>query len=134
MFSFIIPYLLSVPILVAFDLLWLGVVMKDFYRSQIGHLLSPSIGWGAAVVFYLIFTAGLFYFAVAPAAAKQSLTAALMAGALFGFFAYATYDLTNMATLLRWPLAVTVVDILWGTVLGGVLASAGYVLFTFFNK
>jgi uncharacterized membrane protein len=131
--NFLLPFFLTVPILVTLDLLWLGVLMKDFYRSQLGHLLSPSIGWGAAVAFYLIFTLGMYVFAIAPAADK-GWQQALILGVLFGFFAYATYDLTNMATLKNWPLLITTVDILWGTVLGGMLGTAGYFLVIFFSK
>lgn len=134
MTSFIVPYLLSLPVLVAFDLTWLGVVMKDFYRARIGHLLSGAVGWGAAVGFYLIFVAGLFFFVVYPAVEKNSWHVALLYGALYGFVTYATYDLTNMATLKNWPLSLTIVDILWGSVLGGVLGTVGYLLYAFFNK
>ena len=132
--QFIFPFIASIVTLVALDLAWLGIIMKDFYRSSIGHLFAPTIGWGAAVAFYIIFTLGLFYFVVSPAVAKQSLYAALLAGALYGFFTYATYDLTNMATLLRWPLSLTIVDMLWGSFLGSVLGSIGYTVFQFFNK
>ena len=132
--AFILPYLLSLPILIALDLSWLGVVMKDFYRVRLGHLLSPTIGWGAAGVFYLLFTLGLYLFAVLPAAQKDSWHTGLLFGALYGFFTYATYDLTNMATLKAWPLSITLVDMAWGTLLGGILGTAGYFLYAFFSR
>lgn len=110
-------YLLTVPVFFAIDLLWLGVVARGFYRDNLSHLLGPSVNWPAALVFYLLFIAGILYFATLPALAEGSLRRALVNGALFGFFTYMTYDLTNLATLPGWPLKVVLIDILWGTVL-----------------
>jgi uncharacterized membrane protein len=101
-------------------MLWLGVVAKNFYKNQIGFLMTPNINWLAAIIFYLIFIAGLILFVVSPALAKSSLQHALVFGALFGFITYATYDLTNLATLKDWPLTVTIVDMIWGSVFGNV--------------
>ncbi len=123
--TFLGLYLISVPIFLLVDLLWLGVIAKSFYRTQLGHLMG-EINWPAATIFYLIFLVGLTFFATWPAVEAQSLTRALFLGALFGFFTYATYDLTNLATLRDWPLAVVVVDMLWGTILGGVVAGVTY--------
>lgn len=123
--TFLTLYLISVPLFFLIDMLWLGVIAKTFYRERLGHLMG-DINWVAAILFYLIFLVGLTVFAMYPAAVKQSLTTAVMLGALFGFFTYATYDLTNLATLRDWPLAVTIVDMVWGTVLGAVV-SAGTV-------
>jgi len=122
-------YVISVPVFFFIDMLWLGVIAKDFYRTKLGHLMG-DINWTAAIIFYLVFLLGLTYFAMYPAVVKGSLTAALTLGALFGFFTYATYDLTNLATLRDWPLSVVMVDILWGTVLGMVVASGTYYLYT----
>ncbi len=119
-------YLLTVPVFFAFDLLWLGVVAKKFYQTNLTHLLSPNVNWPAAVVFYLIYIAGIILFAVKPGLDAQFAGKALLWGALFGFFTYATYDLTNLATLRDWPLKVVVVDIIWGTLLGALVASASY--------
>ena len=127
--QFLVLYLVSVPVFMLIDLLWLGVIAKSFYRDRLGHLMG-DINWLAAVLFYLIFLVGLTYFATAPAAAKGSVVTALTLGALFGFFTYATYDLTNLATLKDWPLAVVVVDILWGTMLGGSVAAATVYLYS----
>ncbi|NBV77255.1 DUF2177 family protein [bacterium] len=110
----------------AIDMVWLGVVAKDFYRAQIGHLMTTQINWVAAIIFYLIFLMGLLYFAVYPAIQENSLVKAVMLGALFGFFTYATYDLTNYATLRDWPLLVTVVDMAWGTALGATVAGISF--------
>jgi uncharacterized membrane protein len=112
-------YLITVPIFFVIDLLWLGVIAKDFYQRKLGYLMRPQVNWTAAILFYLIFIAGIVLFAVKPALEQGSPMRALVLGALFGFFAYATYDLTNLATVKDWPLAVTIVDLVWGTVLCG---------------
>ena len=127
MMHYVLLYVLTIPIFVLFDLLWLGVIAKDFYQSRLGELLGPVV-WPAAVVFYFVFVAGLLFFAVLPALEVPSLSKALVLGALFGLVTYATYDLTNHATLRDWPLMVTVVDILWGTVLGATVATLSYLL------
>lgn len=116
--SYILPYLVSVPLFLVIDLLWLGVVAKDFYRSQIGPLLLEQFNWSAAFSFYALFLAGLTLFVIAPALKSGTWTTALLWGALFGFFTYATYDLTNLATLKGWTLTLSLVDMAWGTVLG----------------
>ena len=97
------------------DAVWLGLVAPKFYKAQIGHLMAEKPNFIAALVFYLIFIAGLVYFVLIPAIDQESFVKALVAGMLFGFMTYATYDLTNLATLKDWPLKVTVIDLLWGT-------------------
>lgn len=114
-----------IPFLIA-DLLWLGVVARKFYKSELGALMADPIDLKVAMAFYLLFPAGIVIFAVAPALAAGSAGQALLMGALFGFFCYATYDLTNLATLKNWPLKLSLVDMLWGTVLTGTSALAGY--------
>lgn len=121
-------YLLTVPVFFAVDLLWLGVLARDFYRSHLGHLLSPTVNWPAAIVFYLLFIAGILYFAVLPALAEGSLGRAVLNGLLFGFFTYMTYELTNLATLPSWPLKVVLVDIAWGMALSATVAAASYAI------
>lgn len=119
-------YLLTVPVFFVIDLAWLGVVARDFYRDNLAHLLSATVNWPAAIVFYLIFIAGILYFAVVPALAEGSVWRAVINGALFGFFTYMTYDLTNLATLPNWPIKVVVVDILWGTALCASVATSAF--------
>jgi uncharacterized membrane protein len=109
------------------DMIWLGLVAHKFYQSQLGHLLGP-VHWPAAIIFYLIYILGILIFAVIPGLEAGSWQKALVLGALFGFFCYATYDLTNLATLRDWPLAVALVDMLWGAVLTGSVASVSYYL------
>lgn len=121
-------YLLTIPVFFAIDLLWLGIIAKDLYQKNLAHLLSPTVNWPAAFCFYFIYIAGILLFAVRPALTDQSLVKAAVWGALFGFFTYATYDLTNLATLKDWPVKVVVVDIVWGTLLCTLVASASYLL------
>tara|TARA_B100000745_G_scaffold300509_1_gene254833 strand:- start:5240 stop:5647 length:408 start_codon:yes stop_codon:yes gene_type:complete len=120
-------YLLTVPVFFIIDLIWLGVLAKDFYQKQIGFLLGP-VNWVAALVFYLFFIVGILVFAVLPALDSGSLIKALALGVFFGFITYATYDLTNLATLKDWPFTIAVVDIIWGSVLSGSVATISYLI------
>ena len=119
-------YLLTVPIFFIIDLIWLGYVAKKFYRENLGFILSPDVNWPAAICFYLIYIAGILIFGVLPALEKDSLARAIVWGGLFGFFTYATYDLTNMALIKGWPFKIVVVDIAWGVFLCAVVAAASF--------
>ena len=119
-------YFLTVPIFFIIDLLWLGVIAKGFYQQNLKYILIPKVNWTAAILFYLMYIAGILIFAVIPGLAKDSLRHAAVWGALFGFFTYATYDLTNLALLKDWPLNIVIVDILWGIVLCSAVASQSY--------
>ena len=121
---FVKLYFIALPIFFAMDMIWLGVVAKNFYSRQIGFLMTSNVNWLAAVLFYLLFIAGLVVFVIAPAVEKGSWVQALRFGALFGLITYATYDLTNLATLKDWPLALTVVDLTWGAVLAASVSVA----------
>jgi uncharacterized membrane protein len=110
------------------DLLWLGVIGKKFYQAQIGHLMKATPNWPAALVFYALFLVGVLIFCVLPAVEKQSLMHAVIYGALFGFFTYMTYELTNLAVLKNWPFWIVPVDILWGVVLTTVVSVAGFLI------
>ena len=121
-------YLLTLPVFFGIDMLWIGVLAKDFYRNNLGHLFRENINWAAALIFYFLYIIGILIFATLPAMEKQSLGRAVLLGALFGFFAYATYDLTNFATLKDWPLKVAVVDMIWGMVLTASVAAASYLI------
>ena len=122
----VLVYLITVPIFFAIDMIWLGVLAKDFYQRHLGYLMRPQVNWAAAIIFYLLFIVGIVIFAVKPALEARSPIQALVYGALFGFFTYATYDLTNLATIRDWPLIVTIVDLIWGTVLCGTVAWVSY--------
>ena len=121
---FVKLYFIALPIFFAMDMIWLGVAAKNFYSRQIGFLMKSNVNWLAAVLFYLLFIAGLVVFVIAPAVEKGSWVRALRLGALFGLITYATYDLTNLATLKDWPLALTVVDLTWGAVLAASVSVA----------
>lgn len=110
-------YFLTLVILLGIDSVWLGLVAPKFYRSQIGHLMAEKANLLVAGLFYLLFVGVLVYFVVAPAVQSGEMRNALLRGALFGLVTYATYDLTNHATLRDWSSLVTVVDMIWGTLL-----------------
>jgi uncharacterized membrane protein len=126
MMKLVYLYLLTLPVFFGIDMLWIGVLAKGFYRNNLGHLLRPDINWTAALIFYLLYIVGILIFATLPALEKQSLHQAVVLGALFGFFAYATYDLSNLATLKDWPVKIVFVDILWGMVLTASVAAASF--------
>jgi len=130
--TFLTLYAISVPVFFIIDMLWLGFVARSFYQTRLGHLLG-DVNWPAAIIFYLVFLVGLTIFAIYPGATVGKVTTALVWGALFGFFTYATYDLTNLATLKDWPLSVVVVDIVWGTVLGASVAGLTVYLYQLFS-
>jgi uncharacterized membrane protein len=121
-------YALTVGVFLAVDLLWLGVVARGFYQTQLRPFLSPRVNWPAAFVFYLLYVVGILIFAVLPGLAADSLAVAAGWGALFGFFTYATYELTNLATLKDWPLKVVLVDTAWGVTLCTAVATAGFLM------
>lgn len=121
----LVAYAGTAFVLIALDLLWLGVIAKPLYRQGIGHLMGPSPLPRVAVFFYLLFAAGLLVFAVVPHEGGAGWGQTLLMGALFGFFAYATYDLTNLATLRDWPLGLSMIDMGWGTFVSAVSAGAG---------
>jgi uncharacterized membrane protein len=123
---FIRLFLIALPVFFAIDMVWLAVVAKNFYRKQLGFLMKPDINWIAAILFYLLFIAGLIIFVITPALVRQSWVHALLFGALFGLVTYATYDLTNLATVKDWPLLVTVVDLIWGSVLAAAVSVITY--------
>ncbi|MDX1628408.1 MAG: DUF2177 family protein [Fulvivirga sp.] len=122
----ILSYLLTTVVFFAIDLLWLGVIAKNLYNKLLGHLMADQVNWTAAIIFYLLFIVGIFIFAILPAVEKNSVIKAITYGALFGFFTYATYDLTNLATLRDWPMKIVFIDIIWGAFLTGTVSTAGY--------
>jgi uncharacterized membrane protein len=127
-------FLVVLVVFFAIDLFWLGVVAKDLYSKYLGYLMAPQINWVAAITFYLLFIVGLMIFVLLPALDKQSLSHALIYGALFGFFTYATYDLTNLATIRDWPITITIIDLIWGTSLSAAVSSISYLIITTFFK
>jgi len=127
---FIKQFLIALPVFFVIDMVWLVLVAKKFYQEQIGFLMRPDINWVAAIIFYLLFIAGLVIFVISPAVQKHSWIHAILYGALFGLITYSTYDLTNLATLKDWPILVTVVDLIWGTVLAASISLITYLIAT----
>ena len=110
---------------------WLGFIAKNLPQKYLGDFLSDKVNWTAAIIFYLIYVAGISIFAIYPSVNKSSALSAILLGALFGFFAYATYDLTNLATLKGWPLPIVFIDIAWGIVLTAAVSLFGYYMVKF---
>ena len=119
-------YLCMIPVFLIVDLVWLGIIARSMYQKHLGYLLSQDVNWIAAIIFYLIFIFGLLFFAVIPGVEKNSFFRALSLGCLFGGICYATYDLTNLATVKQWPVFITVADMIWGVFLSGTVSSAGF--------
>jgi uncharacterized membrane protein len=125
---FIKLFFIALPVFFAIDMVWLVLVAKKFYQEQIGFLMRPDINWPAAILFYLLFIAGLVTFVISPAIEKHSWQHAVISGAFFGLITYATYDLTNLATMKNWPLLVTAVDLIWGTFLAAAISIITYLI------
>jgi uncharacterized membrane protein len=123
------PYLAAYAgtftVMIALDLLWLGVVAKPLYQKGLGALMLEQPNWPVAALFYASFAVGLVIFGVAPQEAGRSWARTLGMAALFGFFCYATYDLTNLATLKGWPLGLSIMDMAWGTVVSTLSVAGG---------
>ena len=125
MSKYLAAYGVTAVVMIAIDLVWLGLIAKPLYQGGIGHLMADQPNIPIALVFYLIYALGLMVFAITPEQSVPGWSRALMVGALFGFFAYATYDLTNLSTLRGWPLGLSLMDIAWGTLVSGVSSAAG---------
>jgi uncharacterized membrane protein len=121
-----IAYVLTLVVFLAIDMMWLGFAAKGLYRKHLGGFLSENVNWTAAIIFYMLYIVGIFIFCISPSVEKQSLKHAILMGALFGFFCYATYDLTNLATLKDWPTAIVYIDIIWGAFLTAAVSASGY--------
>lgn len=120
-------YLIALPVFLGIDMVWLTLIAKNFYAKQLGYLMAKNPNLLAALIFYLIFVAALIFFVITPALDKKMWTHALWAGAFFGLVTYATYDLTNLATIKDWPLIITIIDLIWG-----MTVSAAVSVITFF--
>lgn len=130
----ILSYFLTAVVFFAVDMVWLGFLAKDLYRKYLGGFLSDQVNWAAAVIFYLLFIVGIFIFVILPAVEKNSLLKAIGLGAFFGLITYATYDLTNLATLKNWPLPIVFIDMAWGAVLTALVSAAGYSIVKWLNQ
>lgn len=125
-FKWLASYLLTSLVFLAIDMVWLGVLAKNLYRKHLFALLADQVNWSAAIAFYALFIGGIFVFVIVPAVEKNSLITALWLGAFFGIVTYATYDLTNLATLKNWPLPIVFIDMAWGAVLTSWVSMVGF--------
>ena len=119
-------YAVALPTFLVIDLVWLGFVARSFYQTHLGHLMRANVNWVAAIVFYLVFVAGIRVFVVWPAIERESLARALSLGAFFGLVTYAAYDLTSLAVMEGFPLKIALVDLAWGAVLCASVSAITY--------
>jgi len=129
---YVLAYGTTLVIFLGIDAIWLTTMSQRLYRTYLGDVLAQTVNVVPAVLFYLIYVAGIIIFATAPAFSTGRWTTAALFGALYGFFAYATYDLTNHATIRDWPAIITVADICWGSALSATAAALGFVVTRYF--
>lgn len=123
-------FLVAFTTFLVIDGVWLTLIAKDFYAKNLGFLMAKTPNLVAAGIFYIIYVFSMVVLIITPALQRGTLTTAILTGALFGLCAYATYDLTNLATVKDWPVLVTVVDLIWGTILSGTVAGISYLVLT----
>lgn len=121
-------FLITFVVFMTIDLIWLGVVAKKLYNKYLGYIMAKNINWIAAIVFYIIFIVGLLMFVIYPALEKNSIQYLILYGMAYGFITYATYDLTNLATLKDWPIQITIIDLIWGTTLSTLTSFFSYMI------
>ncbi len=129
--TFLSLYFISIPVFIIIDYFWIGIIAKDFYQVRLAHLFG-EFNLTSAIILYVVLLAGLTFFAIYPAYQAGSLVQAVVYGALFGFFTYFTYDLTNQATLKDWPVIVTIIDIAWGTFVSGLVSGLVFSIYRLF--
>ena len=132
MIKLLATYLTTAIVMIIIDLVWLGFIAKPLYQQGIGHLMTDQPNILAAVTFYVLFPIGLMVFAITPQMAVEGWQKSALLGAMFGFFAYATYDLTNLATLKNYPFSLALIDMFWGTLVSATAATAGRLIFNRF--
>ena len=125
-------YFILLGIFLLIDMVWLTLIAKGLYARLLGYLMAPRANLVAALIFYLLFVLGLQHFVVGPALAAGSWQAALLNGLFFGLVTYATYDLTNLATVKDWPVLITVIDLAWGSAVSAATAWIGYTVIRLF--
>lgn len=130
MMNFLKMYGLGLVVCFALDLVWLGVVAKNLYQKNIGHLMRPDIQWVPGVLFYLLYVAALVVFVIQPAVEKQSLSRAIGMGAFFGLAAYAAFDLTCLALFKDFPVSIALIDLAWGMALTAIVCATVYKVFS----
>ena len=127
-------YFASMIFMFILDLIWLSQLAKPIYARGIGHLMAAQPNLAYAALFYCVFVFGLTWYAVKPNVQSRGIKSTFLSGALFGFFIYASYDLTNLALLKNWPLGMSLIDMTWGTLLSGASASAGKIVYDWLKK
>jgi uncharacterized membrane protein len=119
-------YFATLAVFFAVDMVWLGLVARSFYKRSLGYIMAPTVSWFPAIIFYLLFIVGILVFVVLPGVKENSLKITILKALLFGLITYATYDLTNLATINQWPLSVTLIDLAWGMVLSTIVSITGF--------
>lgn len=132
MTEFITLFFITFVVFFVIDMLWLGLIAKNIYQQQIGTLLKKDVNWTAAIIFYVLFIIGLVVFVIQPAVVADRFVDVLLYGALFGLITYATYDLTNLATMKDWPIKITLIDLAWGTFLGTSTSTLAFLIYQLF--
>jgi len=122
MLTYLLAYVIALVLFLIVDAIWLTTMGASLYRATLGDILAPAVRLGPAIAFYLLFPIGIVVFAVAPGLRSGSAAEAVLYGALLGLITYATYDLTNFATLRNWSLKITVIDLAYGAVVVGLIA------------
>ncbi len=121
-------YAIALVIFLVIDIFWLTVISKTLYAQHLGYLMAPKAKLYVALLFYLLFVLGLQFFVLNPALASGSWKIALFAGMFFGLVTYATYDLTNLATIKDWPVLITMIDLVWGSVVSGLTSILSFLI------
>lgn len=122
-------YLIALVVFLIVDAIWLSTIANKFYSQHLGYIMKAKPNYIAAAIFYLLFIVGLVYFVILPGVNDGNIWKVILSGFLFGFMTYATYDLTNLATIKDWPLIVTIVDLIWGSSLAIVVSVATYYIY-----
>jgi len=126
-------YFILLVVFLAIDMVWLTVIAKALYAQRLGYLMAAKPNLIAALLFYALFVVGVQFFVVNPALVSGNWAAALVPGLFFGLVTYATYDLTNLATVKDWPVLITVVDLLWGSFVTGITSLIGFLIIRLFK-
>lgn len=121
--------LIAFIIFIAIDALWLGLISPKFYKKNLSHLMNEKPNFIAAIIFYVIYIVAMVFLVIKPTVLDGTTLDAFLNGAVFGLVAYATYDLTNLATLKKWPLNVTIVDLIWGTLLSSFIVGMTFIIY-----
>lgn len=126
-------YFITFGIYLVIEMLWLTVIAKNLYEKYIGHLMAAKPNLIVSLIYFIIVIAGLIFFAINPALEKSSIKYAFLAGAIFGLMSYTTYSMTNLATLKDWPVVITIVDVMWGTILNSLTAGLSFYIISLFK-